>query len=251
MERKRKNIYDSDGDISFEAEYLNGKKWYAKRYEENAKYEIKEGKGFIKELDKNGKIKFEGQYLNGEKNGEGKEWDCITGFLKFKGEYKNGLRNGFGCEYYSNKYQFYKIFEGEYLYGKRHGKGKEYSGDEDNSIIFEGMYLYGKKWDGKGYDKSKNVIYEIKEGKGTVKEYHNKYCLNFEGELLKGDKNWKVVEYNKNCKEIIFEGELFKGKRINKGKEYLKINDGTKQIIFQGEYKDNKKKESNIIMMKI
>ena len=204
MERKRKNIYDSDGDISFEAEYLNGKKWYAKRYEENAKYEIKEGKGFIKELDKNGKIKFEGQYLNGEKNGEGKEWDCITGFLKFKGEYKNGLRNGFGCEYYSNKYQLYKIFEGEYLYWKRHGKGKEYSGDEDNSIIFEGMYLYGKKWDGKGYDKSKNVIYEIKEGKGTVKEYHNKYCFNFEGEFLKWNKNGKVVEYNKNSKEIIF-----------------------------------------------
>ena len=47
------------------------------------------------------------------------------------------------------------------------------------------MYLYGKKWDGKGYDKSKNVIYEIKKGKGTVKEYHNKYCFNFEGEFLK------------------------------------------------------------------
>ena len=47
----KEKIYDSDGALIFEAEYLNGKKWNAKSYEENNVYEIKEGKGFIKELD--------------------------------------------------------------------------------------------------------------------------------------------------------------------------------------------------------
>ena len=236
MERKRKNIYDSDGDISFDAEYLNGKKWYAKRYEENAKYEIKEGKGFIKELDKNGKIKFEGQYLNGEKNGDGKEWDSKRGFLKFKGKYKNGLRSGYGYEFYYNNC----LFEGEYLYGKRYGMGKDYSGDEDNSIVFEGIYLIGKKWDGKCYDKSKNAIYEINKGKGTVKQYRTIFCLKFEGEFLKGEKTGKIAEFDK---AVLFEGELYKDKRIGKGKEYyMPFLVGMKKLIFEGEYNDNKKK---------
>ena len=81
---------------------MNGKWWNGKGYEENENisFEIKDGKGFVKEY---GPILFE---------------------LKFEGEYVNGERNGKGKEYYND----YLDFEGEYLNGKRNGKGKEYNG---------------------------------------------------------------------------------------------------------------------------
>ena len=40
----------------------------------------------------------------------------------------------------------------------------------DDDIIFEGEYLNGHKWNGKGYDINKNIINEIKNGKGIIKE---------------------------------------------------------------------------------
>ena len=60
-------------------------------------------------------------------------------------------------------------FEGEYLNGKRNGKGKEY--DIYGKLEYEGEYLYERKWKGKGYDENNNIIYELKNGNGKVKEY--------------------------------------------------------------------------------
>ena len=80
-------------------------------------------------------------------------------------DYKNeskreiiGERNGKGKEYKLGSNIL--IFEGEYKDGKRNGKGKEYYTYEN--LKFEGIYLNGKQWEGKGYDKFNNVIYEIK-----------------------------------------------------------------------------------------
>ena len=78
------------------------------------------------------------------------------------------------------------IFEGEYLNGKRNGKGKEYY--NDNLLKFEGEFFNGFKWNGKGYNKIDEVIYEIKDGKGLIKE------CNYDGELIyegKWKKTWK------------------------------------------------------------
>ena len=75
------------------------------------------------------------------------------------------------------------IFEGEYLNGKRNGKGKEY--DRYGILLFEGDYLNGDRWNGKGYNGSNNIVYELKNGKGNVKEY-NFGKLKFEGEYIKG-----------------------------------------------------------------
>ena len=55
----------------------------------NEIFEIKEGKGFIKEYNYYGSLKFEGEYLNGEKNGKGKEYD-YSGNLIFDGDFLNG-----------------------------------------------------------------------------------------------------------------------------------------------------------------
>ena len=78
--------------------------------------------------------------------------------------------------------------EGEFLNDKIWNcKGKFlYNGN----VEFEGEYLKGKKWNGKGYDKNGNVIYEIKDGAGKIKEY--RLYMKFEGEYLnKWRKKWK------------------------------------------------------------
>ena len=80
----------------------------------------------------------------------------------------NNNINGKGKEYNWNGKL---IFEGEYLNGKRVGKGKEY--DYDGKLIFEGEYLNDLKWNGKGYDPFNNIIYELKIGKGLIKEYND------------------------------------------------------------------------------
>ena len=120
--------------LKFEVEYINGKVWNGKGYDRNEKliFEIKEGKGYIKEFDNDGNLKFEGKYLNGERNGKGKEYDD-DGNLKF---------------------------EGKYLNGDKHGKGKEY--DDDGNLKFEGEYLKGKIWNGKGYNKNGKLDFKSK-----------------------------------------------------------------------------------------
>ena len=89
--------------------------------------------------------------------------------------------------------------------------------DYCGTLRFEGEYLKGKKWNGKGYDCNGNEDYEIKNGKGKIKEY-----------------NW----FNGN---IIFEGDYLNGEKI-KGKEYNDKN----ELIFEGEYLDGKKWKGKI-----
>ena len=112
-------------------------------------------------------------------NGKGKEYHD-NGKEEFEGEYLNGKLNGKGKEYDDDSNNTIK-FEGEYLNGKRNGKGKEY--DEDGILIFIGEYLNGKRWDGKGLDKYGNIIYELKGGKGLIKEYNDDGKLKFECEI--------------------------------------------------------------------
>ena len=90
--------YDHKGNLTFEGEYLNGKR-----------------NGKVKSYYDNGKLYFEGEYLNGERNGKGKEYR-YNGELRFEGEYLNGERNGKGKEYDEDGQL---IFEGEYLNGER------------------------------------------------------------------------------------------------------------------------------------
>ena len=52
----------------------------------NIEYEIKNGKGYIKEYYGNGELKYEGEYLNGKRNGKGKEYDSY-GNLKFENDF--------------------------------------------------------------------------------------------------------------------------------------------------------------------
>ena len=61
----------------------------------------------------------------------------------------------------------------------KNGEGKKY--DMAGNVIFEGKYLNGKKWNLKNSYKSNDIIYELKERKGFIKECNyftlNKKCL--------------------------------------------------------------------------
>ena len=223
---KGKEYYNNQ--IIFDGEYLNGKKWNGKGYDtkNNIIYELKNGEGYVKELNMIGLIKFEGEYSNGERNGKGKEYD-YGGDLEFEGEYKNGKRDGIGKEY---------------------NKG---------NITFEGKYLNGKRWNGKGYDNKNNIINELKNGSGLIRIYDKLGNLKTEENYINGKLNGKRKDYfngklfvefeyingisnkgkefNLNKGELKFEGEYLYGWRL-KGKTYIKG-----KLEFEGEYLFNKK----------
>ena len=134
------------------------------------------------------------------KDGKGKviEYHEHTDKKKFEGEYVNGLRNGMGKEY--NKYGEL-IYKGEFLNGERNGKGREY--DFDGNLAFEGEYLNGKEWKGKGYNRSKMIIYELNNENNLALEYNDLGRIIYEGEYLNGKRNGKGKEYNFNG-QLIF-----------------------------------------------
>ena len=200
--------------LVFEGEYLNDLKWNGNGYDslDNIVYELKDGNGFIKEyFGLDGDLSFEGEYINGNKNRKGKEYDW-NGRLIFEGEYLNGKRHGKGKEFYGSGEL---RFEGEYLYGYKL-KGKFYINEK---LEYEGEYLYNKKWNGKGYDENGNIIYELINGNGKVKEYYSGGKLKFEGEYLNGKRNGKGKEYNLFTGELEYEGEYRKGIKIKNEKE--------------------------------
>ena len=160
----------NNGQLIFEGEYLNRKRW-------NGKYKL---------IDIWGKTLFEGELINGER--KGKEYDN-DGNLIYEGEYLNFKKNGKGKEYFKNG----KIkFEGEYILDIK-WTGNIY--DPDGNFIFK--MINGEGY-GKEYDNDGNLIYDgeylngVKNGKG--KEFkHNR--LIFEGEYLNGKRNGNGKEY--------------------------------------------------------
>ena len=90
-------------------------------------------------------------------------------------------------------------------------KGKEYI---NNQLVYEGEYFFHRKYNGKGYDEEGNIIYELIDGSGKVKEFNLLYCtLKFEGEYLNGQRNWKGKVYDKDG-ELEYEGEYLNGKKM-------------------------------------
>ena len=183
---KGKEYYMYDGPLFFEGEFSNNHKRKGKTYY------------------RNGALEFEGEYIFDKK------WDGIGYDKKGNKIYKLINGNGTVREYdYINQL----LYEGEYLNGKRNGKGKEYKLDYDDEIIelkFIGEYLNGKKWNGKGYH-LKKVSYELKEGKGMVKEFKEYYdgqqFLHFEGEYSNGERKGKGKEYDYNGNSYLKEKE--------------------------------------------
>ena len=107
-------------------------------------------------------------------------------------------------------------------------------------VDFDGEYRYNKKWNGKRCDEKGNIIYELINGKGKIREYNDYNAkLIFEGEYLNGKRNGKGKEFFNNGK-IMYEGEYFNGER-KKGKEYYNYG----KTIDEVEYINDKKIEKN------
>ena len=171
----------------------------------------KNGKGFAKEFDWEGKVIYEGEYWIGEKNGKGKEYDKEDKL----------------------------IFEGDYLLNHKK-RGKEFV---KGKLEYEGEYLYGTKFNGKGYYENGNIIYELTNGNGKVREYNNSILI-FKGEYLNRERSGKGKECEIYCYlyqkvyKLLFKGEYLNGKRWNgKGKEIDSFNN----LTFTGKYLNGKK----------
>ena len=115
--------------------------WNGIGYDKDHKiiYKLKNGRGYIKELNNYGSLIFEGEYIYGKKIGYGKE-------------------------YRDNKI----IFDGIYLNNIRK-RGKSYIND---ILEFDGEYLFNEKWNGKGINKNGDVKY-ILENEKTKDYYKN------------------------------------------------------------------------------
>ena len=145
--------------------------------------------------------------------------------MKFEGNYggelefiysaANGQKLFFG-EYFKGKgleYNDFIIYAGECLNGERNGKGKEY--DINGKVIFEGEYFFNEKWNGIGYDKNGNKIYELINGNGSAKKYYWNGNIQYEGEYQNGKRNGKGKIYDISGR-LVFEGEFEKiGKKNN------------------------------------
>ena len=238
---KAKEVYYSESKkeiVKFEGDYLFGNKWNGKGYfiyNNKQIYLIKNGKCFFQEYFTNGDLKFECEFINGEKNGKGKEY-YFDNQLKFEGEYLCGKKHGIGTKFNDSGEV---IFKGEYLYDLKK-KGREYI---NGRLEYEGDYFLDKKWNGKGYDIDGNIIYEIINGNGEVKEYDNyNGILIFEGRYLNGKRSGKGKEYFCNGK-IKYEGEYLNGKKHGNGLEYEKLNG---RLLYAGEYENEKKNGAGV-----
>ena len=62
-------------------------------------------------------------------------------------------------------------------------------------LEYEGEYYEDIEWTGKGYDENGNILYELKNGNGKVKDYDDNGNLIFEGEFLNGQANGNGKEF--------------------------------------------------------
>ena len=196
--------------LKFFGEYKNGKIWNGKGYKINndeIEYEIIDGNGKYK-VYISSYLEFDGYLVNGEINGNGKIY-YSNGNLNFEGEYINGIKNGFGKEYYYN-----------------------------GNIKFEGIYKDDMEWEGKGFNINGELVYEITNGKGEIKQYTDVGNLEFEGKILKG----KINGYGKELYQFIaFEGFYKNGEKNGYGKEYI-----SGKLIYEREFLNGKKNKTQI-----
>ena len=81
-----------------------------------------------------------------------------------------------------------------------------------------GIYKW-KKWNRKGYNKEGNEEYEIKDGKGIIKEYDYWGNLIFEEEYLNGERSGKGKEFIQFKNTLVYEGEYLYGKEMDLEKD--------------------------------
>ena len=141
--------------ITFEGEYLNGKRNAKGKCYNNGilvfEGEYLYGYKLRGKIYYNEKLHYEGEFLFNKKwNGKGYDengniiYELINGKLKENYYGKNIIFKDKYSE--KNNNRGFIWFEGECLKGKRNGKGKEY--DFNGKLLFDDEYLNGERWNG-------------------------------------------------------------------------------------------------------
>ena len=218
----------------------------------------------------NGSLLFEGGFINGKKNGKGKEYN-YNGKIEFEGEYLNGKINGKGKKYY---FDGQIEFESEYLNGN-YWNGKLYEYSHGYIKKYEKEIIKGKIWNIKGFDNNGEIIEEVNEGNGIIREFKDNLIFQYQylnGEKLEKEKIYynngqlKFEEKNLDSERIVkeyyedgkikFEKVFINEKLMNikeydinnnlinefkDGNGYIKEYDNYGKLIFEGEYKNGER----------
>ena len=137
----------------------------------------------------------------------------------WRGNYnKLNEKEGKGKEY---NLEDYLIFDGEYAKNQKIS-GIEYYINETKK--YEGEYRENKYWNGFIFGKLQKKSYEIKLGKGKIKEFHENGNLFYEGDINEGIKNGFGKIFDENG-HLIYEGNFINGIKYGDGKEYNKNGD--------------------------
>ena len=263
--------YNNSNSLIFEGEVINGiKTGIAKEYEFGELFfegfylkGKRHGKGKLYDIYDSDKLKlsYEGDFDKGMKNGYGK--DYLSGCLIYEGEFIDDKRQGKGIKYENKKiYQEGIFFKNELIKGNIYTnkgilkeeieyryffnndpfeeflwKGKIYN---DKGIMkYEGTKLKNMFWTGIGYDPYGNKAFEIKNGKGIIKEYYETRELKINAEFLYGNILGNGREYYKNGNLkykgffIYIAGEHIFGNKYDENGKLLfsgKISNGEKYI---------------------
>ena len=127
------------------------------------------------------------------------------------------------------------LFEGEYKNGKRNGPGKQYN--SSSNLMFEGFYIDNRKVFGKQYNFNGQIICEINNTYGQLKEYNDYGKLIFKEQYLNLERNGYGEEYN-GYGGLIFKGIYLNRKRNGEGEEY-----DNNKLIFKGKYLNDRQWE--------
>ena len=204
-EGKNIKLYEINGNLIYEGDFLDGKYHGHGTLYEAVKFERK---GITTEFKG---IKYVGEFNKGKYGGFGKLYiDHNLGkYLYYEGQFNDGIFNGEGILYYQNGKKYY---DGKFKNGEICGKGTKFY--KNGSKKIEGIFENKNSCEGKYYNPENKELYEGKmvneipnEGKNII-IYNDNMNKVYEGEISNGAYEGEGIEYSPLIKNMI----LYKGK---------------------------------------
>ena len=208
-EGKNIKLYELDGDLKYEGDFLDGQfHGYGTLYEKSDYRQKRISSEF-------NNIYYIGEFKSNKFNGQGKIYKnhYLGKDLFYEGNFVNDNYSGKGKIYYQNKEIFY---EGQFENNNIFGKGIKYY--KNGKIKFQGTFSNNKCTQGIYYSPDGIKLYEG--------EFKNEIPLESEN----------IIIYDNNTNKI-YEGEIHNGLYEGKGIEYCPLIKD--KILFDGYFKNN------------
>ena len=214
-EGKNIKLFELNGDLIYEGDFLEGKYHGQGTLYEIGKYERK---GIFSEFKRK---KYIGEFNNGNFEGTGKLYmdHSLGKYLYYEGKFKNGLFNDEGILFYQNGKKFY---DGNFKDGQICGKGVRFY--KNGSKKMEGVFENSNSCEGKYFNPEEKEIYSGK-------------ILN---EIPLTSKNITIYDDNMNK---IYEGETNEGVYEGEGTEYCSLIKD--MVLYKGHFSKNYYIDSN------